>query len=218
MCWAQVGAECPASSHPQKVLPNALWNTEFEKPQSKAAWFYPQCCYHGNCGCCYPNLHSPPTPSLGSCQEAHPRIYILPTVAACVMPRLVLDLEHAGKELLSWPQATVTGSGIGTWHNLGQWDCTLNFPEICKERYHLSSEKLPDSFLTSTLQMRTRKLTAWSSDSDGAYSQERQRRTELKRNKIPDDWSAESHQTWGPPSPSLPIIYSNKVSLLLKPI
>ena len=112
------------------------------------------------------------------------------------MPRLVLYMEHAGKELLSWPQATVTGSGIGTWHNLGQWDCTLNFPEICKERYHLSSEKLPDSFLTSTLQMRTRKLTAWSSDSNGAYSQERQRRTELKRNKIPDDWSAESHQTW----------------------
>lgn len=59
--------------------------------------------------------------------------------------------------------------------------------KICKERNHLSSEKLPDSFLTSTLQMWTRKLTAWSSGNNGAYSQERQRRTELKRKKIPDD-------------------------------
>ena len=102
------------------------------------------------------------------------------------MPHLVLDMEHAGKELLSWPQATVTGSRVGTWHNLGQWDCTLNFPEICKESNHFSSET-SDSFLTSTLQMWTRKLTAWSSDDNGAYSQERQRRTERKRKKIPDD-------------------------------
>lgn len=97
-----------------------------------------------------------------------------------------------GKNYYPDPRLQSLVEGIGTWYNLGQWDCTLNFPEICKERYHLSSENLPDSFPyihTSNADKRSSQpgvVTAM------GHILRKTKRTQLKRNKIPDDWSAGS--------------------------